>query len=154
MKKLASLGIAIAALTFVASACSSTGDQVSTKVADQIKTELNLTAKPKVACPSDAKSGKGRKFVCTATIEGQSLPLDVTFVEDKKFSAKPEGSAVRRDDFEKTLSTSAGSTVNCGTKTVLVVSSTSSVTCKVTANGTTKTITFGWKDGKVTQDIK
>ena len=127
-------------------ACKSAGSQVEEKIAPEVKKALNTEVT--VTCPKEAKAKKGAKFTCEAkTPEGQILPVDITFVEDKKFSFK-QGAAFEEttklngiiSDQVKADSAVTPEMVSCGDLKFVIIKPGDNLVCKVTVAGATKTL--------------
>lgn len=98
-KRLAVTASFFFAFVVVAGACSSNTSQVQDKIAEQIKKETGVN-NAQVTCPKDVKASKGETFSCDAvgdfssflksqgvTAQLNRLHFNVTFVDDKSFSA-------------------------------------------------------------------
>ncbi|HEY4377350.1 MAG TPA: DUF4333 domain-containing protein [Acidimicrobiales bacterium] len=146
MRTTRSLACAIGALLILASACSSTSERVSDKIAGKVKDVLDLAAKPTNTCPKDAKSDKGQKFKCVTTIDGQPLTIDVDFTKDNFFTFKPEGNVVKATDLASQIKTGAGAaSVTCGPKADPVITTGHPYVCNLKAkDGSAHKITVSW----------
>lgn len=140
------LACAIAALLFVASACSSTSEQVSDKIATRLESALSLTGKPVTTCPKDAKAEKGQKFTCETTVEGQSIKMDVTFTKDNFFTFKPEGNVVKAAELADDITSKLGAaSTDCGPKAHPVITAAQPYYCTAKAkDGSSHKITVSW----------
>jgi len=116
--------LAVLSLTLLIGACSKKGEQVESKIADEIKKAYNLSD-VKVTCPGDVKADKGTKITCTATgsftdavksdfgldstdnVQIDTVKVDVDFVKDNSFEASFDSA-----DVESQLSDQLGLTGN------------------------------------------
>ena len=146
MRTTRSLACAIGVLLILASACSSTSERVSDKIASKVKDVLDLPTKPTTTCPKDAKSDKGQKFKCDTTIDGQPITMDVNFTKDNFFTFKPEGNVVKATELATHIKSGTGAaSVSCGPKTDPVITTGHPYVCNAKAkDGSAHKITVSW----------
>lgn len=144
-------GVALAAV-----ACSSTSEQVSDQISSQVKDKLSLATEPTVTCPDDAKASKGATFTCTIELEKATIPVKVTFKDDKNFTSTVQGAVFKKPTLDAALKKKlvaakvAVKSIDCDGTKLVVIGLKSTVACTATdASG--GSATFGVvldKDGK------
>ncbi|MHB1533719.1 MAG: DUF4333 domain-containing protein [Acidimicrobiales bacterium] len=137
-----------AALGVALSACSSSLSVAGTErqIAAQLTAQYQV-GKPVVACPAHLRAASGARFVCTASIEGQPLPIDVTYTGGHLADypaaavlAVPHAVAVLRSDIAAQVG-GAPPAVDCGGHTLLVVAPGHTFSCTATIAGQSRQVT-------------
>ncbi len=99
---------------------------LSSQIAAQLETQYGIK-QPAVTCPSGVPDRKGQTFVCTATIDGQTIQMDGTATGSGRFSVEPRSVIISVPTIESSLATELKKqthikpVVDCGPKEVLVV---------------------------------
>jgi len=140
----------LAVVAFALAACSSTGEQVSDKIAKEAQTKLELSAPPKTTCPDDAKAEKGATFDCSLVVEAATISIKIVFTDDKHFTFTPQSQVFGKSEFviRVKADTAANNvelkTLTCpGTKFVVVPNS-GTIDCKgVDTDGGKGTVRVG-----------
>jgi hypothetical protein len=114
---------------------------VEREISQQLATRYSIPA-PAVTCPSGVRQTKGQTFLCTTTIEGQTLHLEGTVTAGGgHFTIVPKEAPISvtqtsqrlAQDIEKRTHTSAE--VDCGSHTLLMVPVGQTFSCTVTFPG-------------------
>lgn len=151
------LAIAVLALATAAS-CSSASEQVADEIAPQIQDQLGLDYEPTVTCPGDAEAAKGAEFACTLEIEGDEIPLDVTFDTDSTFTSTVRGAVFDRPTLHDEIAAQFGDEVelvkiDCPGEDVTVIPAEGSVDCAIeTSTGDKANVVVG-SDGGGTAEV-
>jgi hypothetical protein len=112
----------------------------SKQISSQLEAQYQVKA-PTVSCPSGVRDVSGQTFACTATLDDQVLHLQGTVTSSGHFTVAPEEavivvsqrSAQLTQEIEHQAHTSA--TVDCGSRTLLVVPVGHAFPCTVTFHG-------------------
>jgi Domain of unknown function (DUF4333) len=116
-------------------------NSVQAQIASQLSARYPV-ASPHVVCPSGVPASKGQTFLCTATLDGQTLDLDGTVTSGGgHFTISPTEAIIVVDSSTAQLTaridsqTGAKATVSCGTRSVLVVPVGQTFSCMATFPG-------------------
>jgi Domain of unknown function (DUF4333) len=114
---------------------------VEREIAQQVATRYSIPA-PTVKCPSGVRQTKGQTFICTATIEGQTLHLEGTVgAGGGQFTVAPREAIISVSSQTARLAddiashTHTAPRVDCGPHTVLIVPVGHTFTCTATFPG-------------------
>lgn len=139
-RRLLAAGALAAVLAVGVTACSSTSEQVSDKIADEAAKQLDLADKPEVTCPDDAKAEKGEKFTCTIDLSGKPAKVDIVFTDDTHFTFKTQGVVNKTAKLESQIKTYlAGQkitlkSVDCGKAALVVIAKSGTLDCAVVSD--------------------
>ena len=99
---------------------------VSSEIAAQLEAQYGIK-QPEVTCPSGVPDRRGQTFVCTATIDGQTVQMDGTVTGSGRFTVEPRSVIISVPTIESSLAaelqkqTHIKPVVDCGSREVLVV---------------------------------